>query len=526
MIQAPVENLAPKNSPSSNPLDSTKALGISRATSVSLRSPESITSTSELFAQLDLDLDSVPLENLVDYNAVYYFLMLEDEPPEDAENLEKVNRYLEAFHHLQNAQYWNRALKVLIATPDPRIEEELHNLLGIWGYSQQQAEIYRTLLHQVNAQCDTACLNGLGHFHDTMGEYDRALEYHEQHLYLAREMGERTSEWLALTGLGNACENLGEIEKARAHFEQGLQIAREIGDPNGEVVLLGSLGSAYCSLKNYPEARTHAEQCLKRAVERDLPLFEARAAIILGNICEALENAEEALEWYRHALEIARELGDRSCEGDALRGLGDACESLGDSVRALAWHQQGLEIAREIGERALEGSTLRGLGNACNVLGNFEQAIFYFEQRLALARASDDQRGMRDAWRGLSYAWDALGQFPEAIACEEERSALAIELGDAESEADARAYLGYAYLNVGDHLAALENLLAAASSHRKNGNSRGEATALYNLAELFGQLGQVEPALKFSQQGWALAQQSNELDLAQQFSELMAQLPN
>ncbi|MGD2184398.1 tetratricopeptide repeat protein [Lusitaniella coriacea] len=176
--------------------------------------------SGELFGQLDLDLDSVPLENLADYSAVYYFLMLEDEPPTDAGNLEKVHRYLEAFHHLQSVRDWNRALKVLIATPDPRMEEELHNLLGIWGYSQQQAEIYQTLLYQVNAQCDTTCLNGLGHFCDTIADYDRAIEYHQPHLQLAREIGDSTSEWLALTGLGNACESKGQIESAIAPLRE------------------------------------------------------------------------------------------------------------------------------------------------------------------------------------------------------------------------------------------------------------------------------------------------------------------
>ena len=68
--------------------------------------------SQELFEELNINLDIVPLEELADYTAVFYFLTIEDEPPQNSTNLEKVNRYLQAFDHLQNIQKLNQALKI------------------------------------------------------------------------------------------------------------------------------------------------------------------------------------------------------------------------------------------------------------------------------------------------------------------------------------------------------------------------------------------------------------------------------
>ena len=53
-----------------------------------------------LFAKLEIDLDEVPIEQLAEYTAVEYYLAIEDDPPNDATNLDNVQRYLQSFDHL------------------------------------------------------------------------------------------------------------------------------------------------------------------------------------------------------------------------------------------------------------------------------------------------------------------------------------------------------------------------------------------------------------------------------------------
>jgi hypothetical protein len=94
-----------------------------------------------LFTKLGINLDEVPIEQLSDYTAVEYYLTVEDEPPHNATNLEKVRGYLEAFYHLSEVEDWQRAKAVMGCQLDTPTQEELHQQLGTWGYYQEQSEL-------------------------------------------------------------------------------------------------------------------------------------------------------------------------------------------------------------------------------------------------------------------------------------------------------------------------------------------------------------------------------------------------
>ncbi len=77
----------------------------------------------------------------------------------------------------------------------------------------------------------------------TLGDARKAIEYYEQQLTIAREIGDRRGEGNALGNLGNAYADLGDSRKAIEYYEQHLTIAREIGDRRGEGADLGNLGA-------------------------------------------------------------------------------------------------------------------------------------------------------------------------------------------------------------------------------------------------------------------------------------------
>ncbi|WP_204150468.1 tetratricopeptide repeat protein, partial [Leptolyngbya sp. CCY15150] len=67
----------------------------------------------------------------------------------------------------------------------------------------------------------------------------------------AREIGDRQGEGNTLGNLGIAYNSLGQYERAIEFHQQYLTIAREIGDRQGEGNTLGNLGIAYNSLGQY-----------------------------------------------------------------------------------------------------------------------------------------------------------------------------------------------------------------------------------------------------------------------------------
>ena len=95
-----------------------------------------------------------------------------------------------------------------------------------------------------------------------LGEVRRAIEYYEQHVQIAREIGDRGGEGNALGNLGVAYANLGEVRRAIGYYEQALQIAREIGDRRGEGNTRWNLALAWEDLGDRAQAIAGAEDAL------------------------------------------------------------------------------------------------------------------------------------------------------------------------------------------------------------------------------------------------------------------------
>ena len=132
-----------------------------------------------------------------------------------------------------------------------------------------------------------------------ISEYETAVDFYEQALNLAREIGDKQSEGRWLGNLGNTHYFLGNYQKAIDYYQSALNIAKEIGDKQGEGSWLGNLGLAYDSLSDHPKAIGYDEQ----------------------------------------ALDLAREIGDKRAEGAWLGGLGNSYVYLGDHPKAIGYYE-------------------------------------------------------------------------------------------------------------------------------------------------------------------------------------------
>jgi tetratricopeptide (TPR) repeat protein len=82
----------------------------------------------------------------------------------------------------------------------------------------------------------------------------RAIEFYDQHLEIARAIGDRCGEGNALGNLGVASAALGEPRRAVEFYEQCLEIARAMGDRRGEANACWNMGVAYEKLGDLPRA--------------------------------------------------------------------------------------------------------------------------------------------------------------------------------------------------------------------------------------------------------------------------------
>ncbi|XP_074608622.1 tetratricopeptide repeat protein 28-like [Acropora palmata] len=339
----------------------------------------------------------------------------------------------------------------------------------------------------------------------TLGDFRKAIEYHERHLKVARAVGDRVGEGSAYGNLGNAYQSLGDFRKAIEHHEKHLEIAKEVGHRVGERNAYGHLGNAYWSLGDFRKAIKYHEKRLEIAIEVGHRVGEGNAYGSLGNAFQSLGDFRKAIEHHEKCLEIAKEVSDRVGEGCAYGNLGNAYQSLGDFRKAIEHHEKHLEIAKEVGHRVGEGNAYGGLGNDYHSLGDFRKAIKYHEKRLEIAIEVGHRVGEGCAYGNLGNAYQSLGDFRKAIKYHEKDLEIAIEVGNRVGEEGAYGNLGNAYQSLGDFRKAIEYHEKCLEIAIEVGDRVGEGNASGGLGNAYQSLGDFRKAIKYHEKRLEIA---------------------
>ncbi|XP_074637023.1 uncharacterized protein LOC141895164, partial [Acropora palmata] len=347
----------------------------------------------------------------------------------------------------------------------------------------------------------------LGTAYDSLGDFRKSIEYHEQHLKIAKEISDPAGEGAAYGKLGIAFYKTGDFRKATEYHEQHLKIAKEIGDRAGEGQAYGNLGIAYHSLGDFRKAIEYHEQNLKIAEEIGDRTGEGKAYGNLGTVYYSLGDVGKAIEYYENDLKIAKEIGDREGEGGTYGNLGTAYHSLSDFRKAIEYHEQHLKIAKEIGDRAGEGAAYGNLGNAYQSLCDFRKAIEYQEKHLKIAKESGDPVGEGRAYGNLGTAYRSLGDFRKAIEYHENDLKIAKEIGDPAGQGDAYGNLGNAYFSLGNFRKAIEYHEQRLKIAKEIGDRAGEGRAYGNLGTAYRSLGDFRKAIEYHEQHLKIAKE-------------------
>ncbi|WP_204153574.1 tetratricopeptide repeat protein [Leptolyngbya sp. CCY15150] len=420
-------------------------------------------------------------------------------------------------------QSWQKALELYqdpsVRTAFPQesrqgegnVLRRLGNIDFVLGQYDQSIDFYEQALEIAREMGDRSsegsALSGLGNSHAALGQYQQAIDFYEQALEIAREIGSRDGEGSVLDSLGNVYQSLGQYQQAIDFYEQALEIAHEIGSRFGEGSALSGLGSGYVALGQYQQAIDFYEQALEIAREIGSRSGERSVLDSLGNVYQSLGQYQQAIDFYEQALEIAREIGSRDGEGSVLANLGNIYQSLGQYQQAIDFYEQALEIAREIGSRWREGSVLDSLGNVYQRLGQYQQAIDFYEQALEIAREIGTRSGEGSTLSSLGRGYMALGQYQQAIDFYEQALEIAREIGSRWREGSVLDSLGNVYGRLGQHQQAIDFYKQSLAIAREIGARVGEGSSLGGLANAYSALGQYQKALEGYQQALTIAQE-------------------
>ncbi|MFN0084396.1 MAG: CHAT domain-containing tetratricopeptide repeat protein [Blastocatellia bacterium] len=287
-------------------------------------------------------------------------------------------------------------------------------------------------------------LQYLGQIHFSMGEPRKALEYMNEALGAYRAAGDRHGEALIYRASGLINHSLGEWEQAVELYARALPLSRELENKWEEAGTLNNLGGVYMYVDEPQLAMDYYSQSL--ALHRALGNQRGEAVTLnnLGEIHRLLADFDEARKNLERSLELRRAIKDARGEAITLHNLGLVYDALGDSAKALALFNQALPLRRTVGDLLGEAATLGAIGHHHFTRGDFPKAMEYLSQALPIQQ----------------------------------------KIGHRQSESSSRVNLGAVHASLGDAARAMEQYGEALRLSRATGYKVVEAAALYQIARL------------------------------------------
>jgi tetratricopeptide (TPR) repeat protein len=185
----------------------------------------------------------------------------------------------------------------------------------------------------------------LGYSQRALGNYERATDFHEQALAIARSAGDMPCEIANLNHLSRTCVAKKLYSEAINYSQRALLLSRQAGEKLGEANALANLG--------------YSEVFSAQALERLEP-----------------ELYETAINYLQQGLQLSEQLGDRQSQALCFSSLGTAYLVLSQPQAALNYLQSGFQTAQTSGDLYLQGLNLVNLAEAYYSLQQLEQAIY------------------------------------------------------------------------------------------------------------------------------------------------------
>jgi class 3 adenylate cyclase/tetratricopeptide (TPR) repeat protein len=142
-----------------------------------------------------------------------------------------------------------------------------------------------------------------------LGRYAEAQEHNDIRLKIAQVHNNLKEESSAWNTRGILAQNLGHLDLAAEYYQKSVSIARAIGFRRSEVMALHNLAGTYADQGQLEKAIQHEEQYLATSRATGNRLAEAYAPYMLGSIATEQGKFEQAEQFFHQGLQVSEQNG-------------------------------------------------------------------------------------------------------------------------------------------------------------------------------------------------------------------------
>jgi tetratricopeptide (TPR) repeat protein len=406
----------------------------------------------------------------------------EYQPEENAENLEKVRSYLEAFYHYYNVENWeetgclfNKSVTLFMTSRSNKVvvishkTQSVHQHLKTWGYYNESIALCRTILERTNQSNDIECWINIGNCYFCLSDYSKAeysylqglavskkindldnyanflgslgLLYNENGLYeqskilfkqaliIHARLNNEYAQSVSLTNLGLVCQDLGLYKEALKYYKMSLDLKNTLNTEEGLFSLYNNIGVVLCELQQYNQSVEFHNQALSISKINNNPLDQSSALANLGVAYMYLDEYNQALECLNKALIIAEDIDSLMGKANILGDIGSLYRKRGMNKEAIFFTKEAIKIFVRLKNKMKMGIGLNNLAGIFFEMEEYDQAINDFNLSLAIFHELESPPHIAQTLKNLAGVYYTKKQLTSARQHCEQALQIATELG-------------------------------------------------------------------------------------------------
>lgn len=235
-----------------------------------------------------------------------------------------------------------------------------------------------------------------------------------QSLNLAREIGFKKGEGVALSRIGIAYDVESNFDSAIYYYNQSLKIHKAIGYKKGQGGALCNLGLAYLNKNDYPSALKNLQDAIK-------PLTEIKEHEYLGNcynnialIFLEMDNYTRALSYFNLAENEYKQANNTYQMAKIYGNISMVMSENGKYDSSILLEEKAIKLFEKDSDYFHLAKSYNNIGIDYTMLKDYEKAKISYLKSIEYSKACNGKTGLADTYFNLATIYSLLQQYKES----------------------------------------------------------------------------------------------------------------
>jgi tetratricopeptide (TPR) repeat protein len=257
-------------------------------------------------------------------------------------------------------------------------------------YYEQSLEIARQIGDRTMEGIAIYCL---GRVAEECQQFDLAIKHYQQSLRIACEVRAGLIFCASKASLGRCTSHQGEFDKASVIFDEVAQYSQQSGVKFGEIIISLFLMEFYCSLGDFTRAERFHQQFYDQLGEREFGVLETRALIWSSWLRFQIGEQQSAIKLSQQTIDSMDKYPNHVFRPKGLIVQGHILIALGNLQEAERSFQDAVKSAIDTHRPRFAIQARAGLAQAAMVCDDSKQALIYIEQVLSYLEGEKSSYG-------------------------------------------------------------------------------------------------------------------------------------